>query len=122
LFEPQSYPFLDKLYLYPFLDKPYPYPFLNRTLTRFRQVLGIRFGVMQVGPTGGGKTTIALCMAEVSSPLHQQPKKNPQPETRNPEPANRNQKKQKTRKYETRNQNTKTRNTNHETQNPEPST
>jgi dynein heavy chain len=33
------------------------------------EVLGIRFGVMQVGPTGGGKTTIARCLAESMTKL-----------------------------------------------------
>jgi dynein heavy chain len=35
-------------------------------------VLGIRFGVMQVGPTGGGKTTIARCLADAMSKLRDQ--------------------------------------------------
>ncbi|KAJ1494153.1 hydrolytic ATP binding site of dynein motor region D1-domain-containing protein [Baffinella frigidus] len=36
------------------------------------EVLGIRFGVMQVGPTGGGKTTIALCLAEAMTKLREE--------------------------------------------------
>eukprot|EP00960_Hanusia_phi_P070417 767305-Hanusia_phi.AAC.13 len=36
------------------------------------EVLGIRFGVMQVGPTGSGKTTIARCLAEAQSRLKEQ--------------------------------------------------
>ena len=36
------------------------------------EVLGIRFGVMQVGPTGGGKTCMARCIAEAMGRLRQQ--------------------------------------------------
>lgn len=35
------------------------------------EVLGIRFGVMQVGPTGGGKTTIARCLGEAMTRLRE---------------------------------------------------
>ena len=35
------------------------------------EVLGIRFGVMQVGPSGGGKTTMARCIAEAMGKLRE---------------------------------------------------
>lgn len=36
------------------------------------EVLGIRFGVMQVGPSGGGKTCMARCIAEAMGKLREQ--------------------------------------------------
>ena len=36
------------------------------------EVLGIRFGVMQVGPSGGGKTCMARCIAEAMGKLRQE--------------------------------------------------
>eukprot|EP00961_Rhodomonas_salina_P154652 2083222-Rhodomonas_salina.1 len=45
------------------------------------EVLGIRFGVMQVGPTGGGKTTIARCLATAMTQLKEQGSKDPEHQT-----------------------------------------
>ena len=42
------------------------------------EVLGIRFGVMQVGPTGGGKSTIALILSEAMGKLKQQGSQDPE--------------------------------------------
>ena len=36
------------------------------------EVLGIRFGVMQVGPSGGGKTCMARCLADAMGKLRQE--------------------------------------------------